>query len=355
MEAKESYLQLLSMFAHPVFLVKNEKIIAANKAAQDLQIREDTSVFDILLSGQDAYRDLTDGSLSLSVGLGPICAVAAVVRMGELDYFHLNCAGENPDLRALALASQHLRDPLTNIVALADSLFTLQEDTSSSKEKVRIAQFNHNLHRLLRSVGNMSDTYTCTEQMRNLEHLSICSVMESAVQTAQELLTDSAVKLEFTSDGSNPIGLADQTMLERAVYNMLSNAVRFADAGSKIRATLQCNKQTIHFTVDNDCADFPKELLGTIFFRYRRTPSISDGRTGLGLGIPMVQAIASVHKGSLLVTLPEPGKVRFRLSIPVRQDQSGTLRNPIIRTDYAGGYDHSLIELSDVLNSKVYE
>lgn len=355
MKAAEHNAQLLSMFAHPVFLVKDGIITAANKAAQDLQICENTSVFDILLSGQDAYRELTDGSLSLTVGIGPVSAVAAVVPMGDADFFHLNCAGDNPDLRALALASQHLRDPLTNMIALADGLFSQQTENLSQKKKLRIAQFNQNLHRLLRSVSNMSDAYSCTERTQGMEQLNITAVVTDAVQTAQQLLNESTVKLSFTADTASITGLADQNLLERAVYNMLSNAIRFADPGSEVRATLHSSKRTIHFTVDNDCKDFSRELLGTIFFRYRRAPSISDTGSGLGLGIPMIQAIASVHKGSLLVTLPKPGRVRFCLSIPVRQDQSGTLRSPILRPDYAGGHDHSLLELSDVLPGKAFE
>ena len=93
----------------------------------------------------------------------------------------------------------------------------------------------------------------------------------------------------------------------------------------------------------------------TIFFRYRSAPSITDGNNGLGIGIPMVQAAASVHNGSLLVTQPTQGKVRFSLTIPITQDNSGNLRSPIIRPDYAGGYDRSLIELSDILPASAYE
>lgn len=355
MEVQQHYTELVSMFTHPVFLVKDGIIIAVNKSAQELKFQINTSVFDIIASGQDAYQELTQGSISLTVETGPINTVAAVVRTGELDYFHLNCVGDNTELRALALASQILRDPLTNIVALTESIIAQDTADLPPKERTRIGLYHQNIHRLLRIVGNMSDTYCYTERMHHPEALNLPDVISDAVRSAQQLFNDATIRLTCHADSSSIIGLADQNLLDRAVYNMLSNAVHFSDPGSKILATLNCSRQSIRFTVENDCADFSPELLRTIFFRYRRVPSYANGRSGLGLGIPMIQTIASIHKGSLLVTVPSPGKVRFCLSFPVRQDHNGTLRSPMPRFDYAGGFDHALLELSDVLPGDAFE
>ena len=355
MDATQHNTELLSMFAHPAFLVKDGIIIAANKAAQDLQITESTSVSDILASGQDEYKAFSTGTLSLTVSTGPVSAIAAVVRTGDFDYFHLSRIGENSDLRTLALASQQLRDPLTNISALAESLIPNETEALSEKDQARVALFHQNLHRILRLVGNMSDSYNCTERVYNMEHLNICAVITDAVHNTQQLLDKSAAKLTFTSNDNSVISLADHSLLGRAVYNMLSNAIRFADPNSEIIANLRVNPRTVCFTVENDCQKFTSDQLGTMFFRYRRVPTITDGGCGLGLGIPMIQAIASAHNGSLLATIPEPGKVRFCLSLPIRKSTTGILRDSLLRPDYTGGYDHGLIELSDVLPSDAYK
>lgn len=354
MESESNCIAMLNMFPHPVFLVKGETILAVNAGAQAHQIQPDTSVFDILHSGQDEYRNFESGSLSLTLAIGPITMIAAVVRTGEYDFFHLLSGSDASDLKALALASQHLRDPLSNIMALTDSLFDGNADSATEKDMYRYAQLNQNLHRLLRFVGNMSDTYSYADRISGMEPLNIAAVMADAVLKTQQTFENGKSVLEFTSDDSCAIGLADQDQLERAVYNLLSNALRYSDPGSKILVTLRQEKNNIRFTVDNDCQSISPELLGTIFFRYRRTPTITDGGKGLGLGIPIIQAVASAHKGSLLVTLPAPGKIRFCLTIPVITDKSGKLRKPVIRPDYAGGYDKELIELSDVLPTSAY-
>lgn len=355
MESERNCIGMLSMFPHPVFLVKDEIILAANASAQALQIRQDTPVFDLLRSGQDEYRNMENGSLSLTVGVGPITMIAAVVRVGTYDFFHLLSGSEANDLKALALASQHLRDPLSNIIALTDNLFDQKQCNENPKDRVRIAQLNQNLHRLMRSVGNMSDAYGYADKLSGMETVNIAAVITDAVEKTQQHFENPTHLLTFTSDGPSAVGIADQDQLERAVYNLLSNALRYSDPDSAVTATLKCDKDRIRFTVENRCAGLSPELLGTVFFHYRRTPTVTDGGKGLGLGIPIVQAVASAHKGSLLATLPEPGKIRFCLTIPVIKDSSGKLRSPILRPDYAGGYDRSLIELSDLLPNSAYK
>lgn len=355
MESTQNNANMLSMFPHPVFQVKDGIIVAANQGAKALDIQENTAVFSILKSGQDEYRDFTGGSLSLSVGAGPISIVAAVVRIEESDFFHLLSGKDAGDLQALALASQHLRDPLSNVITLSENLLSNQQDTADEKKKFRIAQLNQNLHRLLKAVGNMSDANYCADRISGMETVNIPSVIEETVARAQQQLSGNSRKLNFATDGNAAIGLADENLLERAVYNLLSNAYRYSPEDSTVNATLHCEKNRVRFVVENICNNISVDILSTIFFRYRRAPSLMDGDKGLGLGIPIIQAVASAHKGSLLVTIPESGKIRFCLTIPIRRDTRGNLKSPIMRPDYAGGHDRSLIELSDILPSSAYE
>lgn len=354
MESADNSIHLLSMFTHPVFLVKDGIILGANHGAQALQIPINTSVFDLLRSGQDEYRSFQNGSLSLTVGVGPINMVAAVFRVAGTDYFHLLCGNEATDLQALSLASQQLRDPISNIIALTDNLFNQQTAGTTPKDKHRIAQLNQNLHRLLRSVGNMSDINQYSISASNKEYWNIGAIITDAVETAKQQIRGTGHQIEFTAENDEAAGLADRDMLERAVYNMLSNAIRHGDPNGTITASVRCSKKVIRFTVENSCKEMTADQLGSIFFRYRRTPSVTDGNTGHGLGILIIQSVASAHNGSVLVTMPERGRIRFCLTIPVMQDKRGTLRSPSLRPDYTGGYNRSLIELSDVLPSDNY-
>lgn len=354
METKKISDGVLNMFTHPVFQVKDGTILAANQSAKALQIQENTSVLDLITSGQEEYQSFDKGSLSLTLSIGPINLIATVVRAEGNDFFHLISGSNAPDLQALALASQHLRDPLSNIIALSDSLFALEQDSMDEKKNTRYAQLNQNLHRLLRCVGNMSDVQSCTERKICMESMNIADILREATESVQQL-DSSNLKLELHIDGNTAIGLADRDLLERAAYNLLSNALRYKDADTDVHVTIRCDKKQVRFTVENTCKALTPEALETIFFRYRSMPSITDSNKGIGLGIPMIQAAASAHKGSLLVTQPAQGKVRFCLTIPIIQNKASNLRSPALRPDYAGGFDRLLIELADILPASAYE
>lgn len=342
------------MFTHPVFLVKDGIITDANQQALDLQIPKGASVNQILDAGKEEYNTFSGQTMSLTVMLNSTPFMCAVVRVEDEDIFHILSGGESTELRAMALASQHLRDPLTNILALVDALHPQHLEEQSPKHAKMVAQLQQNLHRVLRTVGNMSDTGSCVGRTFGMETVNIPAVISDALETAKNLLDDGRIVLKIKPCSGNCNGIADRDYLERAVYNLISNAVKYSPAGSTVHVNLQASTNKVMLTVENDCPNFTADMAGSIFFRYRRAPSVTDGGSGLGLGIPMVQAVASMHKGSLLMTLPKPGKVRFCLTIPVRTD-SNSLRSPILRPDYSGEHDHSLIELSDILSENNYQ
>lgn len=354
MQSPHDSIGLLSMFTHPAFQVNDGIITDANQAALDLNIAKNTPVYQILESGKEEYSAFTGDTMSLTVKPENAAFLCAVVRISGGDIFHILSETDSPELRSMALAAQYLRDPLTNIFVLTDRLFS---DISESIDPVRkrlAAQLNQNLHRLLRTIGNMSDTGTCADRTFGMETVNIPAVLSDALAAAQYLLETNDRRLLLSCCDTQAYGLADRSLLERVVFNMISNAVKYSPAGSTIQTTIQATASKVQLIVENECQSFTPELAGSIFFRYRRTPSVADGRTGLGLGVPFIQAVASLHKGSVLLTLPKPGSVRFCLTIPVRIDRTGALRSPVLRSDSSGGHDHGLIELSDVLTADSY-
>ena len=56
----------------------------------------------------------------------------------------------------------------------------------------------------------------------------------------------------------------------------------------------------------------------------------------------------------MLIDHPDDCGTRITMTMAIRQDTSGNLRSNILRVDYAGERDHSLIELSQSLPSQLY-
>ncbi len=68
----------------------------------------------------------------------------------------------------------------------------------------------------------------------------------------------------------------------------------------------------------------------------------------------VIRNAAACHGGTVLVDQPKAGGTRVTLTLALRKAKKGTLRSPQFRLDYAGEWNHLLVELADVLPAEVY-
>ncbi|XYI48191.1 Sensor protein [Cupriavidus necator] len=113
---------------------------------------------------------------------------------------------------------------------------------------------------------------------------------------------------------------ADQTLLRRAVTNLLDNALRHAPAGSTVRLDVERAPAPVSGTaclrVTNAGPAIPPETLPHIFGRfYRADPSRRNSAASTGLGLAIVDTIMRLHGGSVTVRSVE-GETMFSLQFP---------------------------------------
>ena len=353
MERKESNSGMLDLMYQPAFIVKNDVVVQVNAAAEKYFIEPGTPIEELLQTGANEYRELTGGCLYLTLSVGGSFCAASVRRLEEGDIFTLEQEADQAELQAMALAAQQLRGPLANVMTIADQLFPVVDEDPESQQQ--ISRINRGLFQLLRIVGNMSDAYRYSQHEEpQLTLLNLSSFVEEIFDKSAQLLTFGDTRLQFENTDQPVFGLADREKLERAVYNIISNAVKFAKKGSTIRARLSRRGSMLCLTVQDEGSGIDADLRGNVHTRYRREPGLEDGRYGIGLGMVMIRSAAAIHGGTVLIDHPE-GSTRLTMSIAIRQDVEPMVRSHILQVDYAGERDHSLVELSDVLPNGLFE
>ena len=354
MEINSHLLPWLELSSHPAFCVNGGVVTAVNSAAKDRMIQIGTPIQDLVTDHREAYEQFENGSLYLTITVGELPCNACVTRTKDCDIFRIEQSPEDDQLQALALAAQQLRIPLSDVMTVADRLLsTLDSKTPDAEQQA--SQINRGLFQLLRIISNMSDAGSYRNATRfGTTTIEFTGLFDEVIEKAQAISQNVGITLTYTGPNMRIFGMANPEKLERAIYNLLSNALKYSPEGSTIEAKLTKNENLLSFSVCNPNAD---EITDQNFWnRYHRQPAIGDSQHGLGLGMTLISAIASAHGGTVLIDHPNEKQTRVTMTIAIKKDDSGTVRSPIMGIgDYAGGRDKALMEFAEILPNKTYE
>lgn len=346
MENKNNAMGMLDLLTAPSFCVKDNLIIRVNPAAQALQLEPGMALTDLLGSDAPAYAGFSGGCLCLRLTHLDTVWNAAVTRFSDGDVFLLENHTQ-PELQALALAARELSAPLNNTMLIADKLLDTQDEALRSQ----LSRLNRGLYQLLRIVGNMSDAgYSPIYTNQALHEMQ--TVMAEIMEKLRPLTEAAGLTLAYTGLSQPVYTLCDPQQLERAIVNLLSNAMKFSQPGSTIRIQFTVSGNLLRLSMEDQGSGIREDIIRSVFHRYLRQPNIEDSRHGLGLGMVLIRNTAMDHGGTVLIDQPEGSGTRVTLTLAIRQED-GRLRQNILRP-VAGGYNSRLIELSQVLPPELY-
>ena len=354
MEENKETLGMLDLMIRPVFCVKDQTIIKVNPAAKAMQLDAGMDICPLLLTGREEYSAFSDGCLYLMLDIGGAHLGASVTNVDGMKVFVLEQDADQAELQAMALAARELRDPLNSVMITVDRLFpssTLEEDDAMRQQ---VARLNRGLYQMLRILGNMSDAGR-TQQICHQELLDISKFFDETFEKAASLVEHTGLQLNYQGLSREVLCLAEPEQLERAVLNILSNAIKFTPKGGTIDAKLTQNGQFLRLSIQDTGSGIPENVRGSVFDRYLRQPALEDSRFGIGLGMVLIRAAATNHGGAVLIDHPNGSGTRITMTISVRSNPDAQLRSPVMRIDYAGERDHALLELSGCIPAELYE
>ena len=347
--------EILNLINAPAFSVFEGNIDQCNDAAQRMLLTSGTPITSLLQQNQTDYLEFKRGCLYTTIFHNGQLYSTSVVRVEDTNIFILDDESENMELGTLSLTAANLRQPLASMIAATNNLTASLERNEDPRVRTQLREMNRNLCRIHRMLCNMSDAVMYSNgSSSHMICADVVSVVEEVFQKSQRVCSNCGIRLEYTVPNERILCVIDEDLLERSVYNMISNAIKFSDEGSVVKAELTTRDQRIYISVQDQGTGIPPSVLNNIFKRYQREPGIEEGRIGLGLGLVLVRSAAKIHKGLILIDQPDQVGTRVTLSFPIRQNSTAMLRSTITRIDYASGWDHSLLELSDVLPSSLY-
>lgn len=352
MEEQKKIQDILQHISQPGFCGKGNRIVAINQAAAALLLSAGDDLLPLLHTGTEEYASLGDGQLYLTLSIGGQLRNATVTRMDDLDLFCLDTDEDQEEFRSMALVSMELRGPLMKLMSSTEQLLQTQ-DLSNPDAALQAAKINRSLHQLMRLTCNLSDVSRYSASSYK-ETRDVDSFLNSLFEKARSFTEENGIHLTYDGLATPVFSLIDPEQLERAVWNMLSNSVKFMPQGGTIHAELKRHGSKLLLSLQDNGSGIAQSVQGDLFHRYLRQPGIEDSRFGLGLGMVIIRTTAANHGGTVLVDRCGDTGTRITMTLTIVQETETLLRSPILRPDYTGGWDHGLVELADCLGSEYF-
>lgn len=352
MEQNMDIFNMLDLMTYPAFCVENGIITQVNEAARKRTLAVGSSVSGMLVTGVQEYADLQDGCLHLTLSISGIPCGASVKRIEGRDIFWLEQDESQSELQVLALAAQELRQPLTSIMTAADNILPEQ---ASPAEQEQLARIYRGLLQMQRMVSNMSDAYRyCQDTAKRQETRNISGIFDEIFTSVAPLVQQAGLQLSYTGLNDAVYCLVDEEMLERAIHNILSNAIKFSPAGGVVDVKLTRKNHMLYLTVSNSGTEGSCDAYRNVYNRYLREPGLEDSRCGIGLGLVLIRTAAAAHGGTVLMEQSPDRGTRLTMTLSIRQSAESIVRSKVLQVDYAGGQNHRLMELSESLPLELY-
>jgi signal transduction histidine kinase len=216
--------------------------------------------------------------------------------------------------RFVALLAHDLRGPLTTAIMAAKLLVARPERLD---ERVDLAlRIERNMLRAERMIRDLLDAHRVRAGHRLPLDLQRCDLVEIATDVIGELEDADRERLRLRVPDRLE-GVWTPAQLTRALWNLVTNALKYGAVGSPVEVTLARSPEGVAISVHNAGAAIPPDEQEHLFEPFRRARGAEARARGWGLGLTLVRGCAEAHGGTVEVaSTPESGTT-FTMRLPL--------------------------------------
>ncbi|MBJ7574635.1 response regulator [Luteimonas sp. MC1828] len=175
---------------------------------------------------------------------------------------------------------------------------------------------------LVRLIDDLLDIARIAQGKLTLRPASVAlaDVLDSAVEIAQPLLDAGRHRFHMALPAQDVLLHADRVRLAQVFANLLNNAAKYSDPGSRIdlEARLDDTRDEVVVTVRDTGIGLAEDQIEAVFDVFRQVDTtIERAHGGLGIGLTLVEKITAMHDGRVEVESAGLGQgCTFRVCLP---------------------------------------
>ncbi len=267
-------------------------------------VKADVSQADANLAQTETNPDLDDAANQRQI----LCQAGLVsINAGYLDTLIFTFtdisqlkAAENARTEALSFLSHDLRSPLVSVLAILERYRNqLAHHSGLPAEAV------DDIEALVRKNLDYAESFLQLSKADALVEAQFMpcdlhAVLDAALVQAKALATVKAISVSCHRCEQDVWVNGDMSLLERAVNNLVTNAIKFSPEGSSVSLHLDKQQEQALLSVTDQGPGIDEHDQRKVFQRFRRLNQTAS-ETGAGLGLHFVATVARKHKGRILL------------------------------------------------------
>ncbi len=266
---------------------------------------------------KNAAKAITNGDFSKEVN------ISTNDEIGDLAQSFNKMAHELQEVDKLrsdfiANISHDFRSPLTSIKGFLEAMLdgTVPQEDYAKYMQIVLDETN----RLTKMTNNILDL-TKMENGQEELHRSNFDINEMIVKLAigfEQRIEDKKLKMDFQFLQEKLYVNADLDKIQRVVYNLIDNAIKFTDEGDSITIETSIVGKKAYIAVEDTGRGIDEESLPHVFERFHKADkSRGYDKKGTGLGLAIVKQIMLNHQEDIQVTSKEGQGTKFTFTLPL--------------------------------------
>jgi signal transduction histidine kinase len=197
----------------------------------------------------------------------------------------------------LAMVSHELRTPLNAIIGWCAML--RMPEGGDYRRGLEVIE--RNAHAQLRIVEDLLDAARVTAATLNIEPSSVnlTELGYEAVDAVKPAAEDKGVAVQLSMADDLPPMIGDPDRLRQVLLNVLTNAIKFTDAGGSVDVAVKTVAGRILLVIRDTGRGIPSDALPHVFDRFHQGAATDARHQGLGLGLTIARALVELHGGHI--------------------------------------------------------